>query len=188
MEAELTKTMVLKEAVALFERLYYGRDDGQTLASGRLPHADLAFRIALKSAISQQRGTCFLSDHFSPSEAAFHMMCLEGRTSMDAVRSRKLEQMDFNRLTHATCKLASSPIQFAHHDPRRPDAAIEILWRLNQAEQVELVVSETRTDDGLDAWRSELQAFSRLAGASVHLVAARLPSAEPFIPASRRTG
>lgn len=188
MEAELTKTKVLKQAVALFERLYYGRDHGQTLASGRLPHADLAFRIALKSAISQQRGTCFLSDHFSPSEAAFHMMCLEGRTSMDAVRSQKLEQMDFNRLTHAICKLASSPIHFARHDPRRTDETIETLWHLNQAEQVEVVVSETRRDDGLDAWRSKLEAFSRLAGASVHLVAARLPAAGPFIPAFRRKG
>jgi hypothetical protein len=169
----------LWQAVDHIERLQNGRAHAEPLSVARLPHADLAVRMALRSAVARGRLTCIVSETFSPDKAALHMLCAQSCVTLEEMSQRKLEQSDFNRLTCAAAKISLSAIHFASCSDISQTAS-ELL-DLARVQDLQTVVCEKRTDADLDDWRVELEFVSKMTGAEIHLLTGRLPAAGRFI-------
>ena len=173
MTREATTKAVLHQAINLMERLYHrGTGDGSLSADSDLPHVNLALRLALSAAVGQRLLTCFLSQTFSPTQAALRMLCLHSRVPLEKVVSHQLENPDFLRLTAAAGRISSSPLLFATYDPLGIEQTTQNLLRQNSG--LIVLVCEKHSLEDLDSWKSELGFFARMTGASVHLLAGRL--------------
>ena len=176
-----TKT-ALQQAINHMERLYRGRNPAGTLSLAGFPHAELAFRTALSSAVVRQRPTCVLSETFPPDQAAFYMLCAQGRVSVADVAARRLEQADFTRLNGAAAKISSAPLYFATFEPFDIEQIAWELLPLTKAHDLQVLVCEKRTDEDLESWRSELNFLARMSGLDVHLLAGRLAAVNRLTP------
>lgn len=170
----------LHQAINLLERWQNRRGSMEPLATSIRPHVELALRLALRSAVTRGRLTCFVSETFSPDRAALHMLCAQAGIQLDDMMRRDLEQPEFNRLASAAAKISASSVQFA--SPSSTSEVAGDLLDLNRAQGLQAVVCERRTDTDLDSWRDELEFVSRMTGAEIHLVSGRLPAAGRFIP------
>lgn len=170
----------LHQAINHIERWQNRRASMESLSTPVRPHAELALRLALRSAVARGQMTCFVSETFSPDKAALHMLCAQAGVALDDLMRRDLEQPEFNRLTLAAAKISASSVQFA--SPSSTSEVAGDLLDLNRAQGLQAVVCERRTDTDLDSWRTELEFVSRMTGAEIHLVSGRLPAAGRFIP------
>lgn len=176
-----TKT-ALHQAVSHLERLYYGRVTTEWLPIEQIPHADLALRIACDSAITHRRPTCVLCETMSPDQVALHMLCIQGRTALKEVASRRLEQSDFTRLSWAAAKIASAPLHFVASASVEIDQLAWDLLELTKTHTVDVLVCERRSTEDLERWRAELEFLSMMSGTEVHLVAGYVPVPDRFTP------
>lgn len=176
-----TKT-ALQQAVRHMERVYQGRVATEGLPIEQIPHADFAIRVACASAIAHQRPTCVLSETFPPDQIALHMLCIQGRTALKEVASRRLEQSDFARLSWAAAKIASAPLHFVASAFVEIDQLAWDLLELTKTHPVEVLVCERRSAKNLERWRAELEFLSKMSGVEVHLVAGEVPVADRFTP------
>lgn len=176
-----TKTALL-QAIRGLDHFYFGRSATEPLSSARLLHVELGIRIARASLIVHQQSTCVLSETLSPDQVALWMLLIQGRVSPEDVIARRLLQPDFNRLTWAAAKLASAPLHLFALPPIGID---ELSWELlefTRAHQVQVLVCERRSMEGLASWRDELEFLSHKAGMHVHLLAGEAPAAARFTP------
>jgi hypothetical protein len=180
MNYPISARAALSHAIDHIERLQNGKGWEEPVVVARLPHADLAVRLALRSAIARRRLTCFVSESFSPDQAALQMLCAQAKVSLQDLTQRNLGRSDFNRLTFAAAKISTSSIHFT--SPSTFYQAAGELLDLEISQGLHTVVCERRTDSNLDAWREAFEFVSRMTGAEIHLVTGRLPAAGRFIP------
>lgn len=176
-----TKT-ALHQAVSHLERLYHGRVATVWVPIEQVPHVDLALRVACASALAHRRPTVVLSETFSPDQVALHMLCIQGRTALKEVASRRLEQSDFTRLSWAAAKIASAPLHFVASASVEIDQLAWDLLELTKTHTVDVLVCERRSTEDLERWRAELEFLSKMSGVEVHLVAGEVPVADEFTP------
>ena len=184
MNYPISARAALSHAIDHIERLQNGKGWADPAVVARLPHAYLAVRVALRSAIARQRLTCFVSESFSPDQAALHMLCLQAHVTLRDLNRRKLGRTEFTRLNIAATKISASSIHFT--SPTLFYQAAGELLDLQRAQGLHTVVCERRTDRNLDAWREDLEFVSRMTGAEIHLIAGRLPVAGRFISGLRQ--
>ena len=170
----------LHQAINHIERWQNRRASMESLSTPVRPHAELALRLALRSAVARGRLTCFVSETVSPDKAALHMLCAQAGVQLHDMMRRELEQFEFNRLTMAAAKISASSVQFA--SPSDTSEVSGDLLDLDRSQGLDTVVCERRTNTDLDSWRDELEFVSRMTGAEIHLVTGRLPAAGRFIP------
>lgn len=181
--AHLVETKIaLHQAVSHLERLYHGRVATEGLPVEQVPHADVALRIVCASAIAHRRPTCVLCETMSPDQIALHMLCIQGRTALQKVVSRQLEESDFTRLNWAAAQIASAPLHLVASASVEIDQLAWDLLELTKTHLFEVLVCERRNTEDLERWRAELECLSMMSGAEVHLVAGYVPIPRRFTP------
>ena len=184
MNCFISAKTALDQAITHIERFQNRRRCLEPSSPAIPPHAQLALRLALQSAVARGRLTCFVSETFSPDNAALCMLCVQATVRLHDMIQRELKQPEFNRLAMAAAKISASSVQFA--SPSGTGQVAGDLLELDRAQGLDAVVCERQTDTDLDAWRTELEFVSRITGAEIHLVTARRHAAGRFIPGLRR--
>lgn len=179
MNSPVPAKTALHQAINELERWQNRLDCLPAMTEGTQPHAALALRIALQSAVERGRRTCLVSETFSPAQAALRMMCLLARVPIEETRRRKLEQPEFTRLTWATARISASSVMFV--SAGTPNQAAGHLVALDKSQGLDTVVCERKSDADLEDWQENLALVSKVSGVQVHLINGELPAAGRFI-------
>ncbi len=171
MQLELSPKSALYGAINGLERLYSKGAGASQIPLAHPAHVNLALRIAQACAVVNQWATAFVSETFSPDQAALHLIALQAGVSLKRIAYHQTKESDFTRLVEAAGRLSSAPLFLLRDDSSQFRMTTETLTELTRTGKIKAVINERSRIESSISWRERLVALSCVSDLRIYVLA-----------------